>query len=481
MATLYTEPVKFEPAPPVAPEEEQWIKASGIDQTPVLSENRTDIRNGREAQIYDTTAKNPLVKGSMDITEIGTWWTGYDIVPQNDYKRYPHFRPIDDWFKDLFQWNIDSLNRSDDTPEGFDGSCMGIQRNSLEYGFQVAEMMPYYTGRSHCLRSITTKYPPSFDFYYNQAGLLDKFTYSGIGGYTERYRHNAEGKNELINYVITTFPYVRNDNYYGISELASIRMDVSALELLEQLEMKGVKAITFKPIIHYYDDNKSTPSSRETVHTKVTMIDGIAVISVPMEHVSEGETRGGVEIYKHVFKVMDNRTDPSGVAMIKDIIDRLQKRIMRALGVPDDLGFSSAGHGSYAKAKEEMSLFLSRVIRYQRFIEKFVNKSILGALITWNWTKLPDYYRPPAFKFRQLEENVMATMAVILLQLHQAGLLKAQDLQAMLDIPVLGDSQIKLIRESAADMVGDKAEITESMMQRMFRAAIKVERMKKAA
>ena len=403
---------------------EESLRVWSAQYTPSLNREPFVVRSGSETRKYWEIKVHPVVKIGLDFIKIGTFWPGFDIHPGNDYtidkgKVHEDFdkEVIEEIKNQIDTWKLDS----------FKNNLESLLDNALTSGFVgAAEKLFEQADDGHTkMWGIRTHTPFEFELYTDPYTNLNKFQWLGSGQFVVG--------DELTKFVTAPWPYLSNGNHYGVSELQSILHDVKALEIIEEAEIRGIQALTVRPIIHWYLANATNQDELALVREALQKSDMLATVSLPSDGAFRENALGELQ-KNHLFEVLEDRASHDGVELIRDVIDMLQKRILRNMGIPDDLGFSTSTVGSYAKAKEEMNMFLARLKRYQEWVENLVNKQILPDMITPNF-ELPEGYRLPQFRFNQVEEDKLQTMSDTLMKLYDSGHVDRKYLQETLSLP----------------------------------------------
>ena len=267
--------------------------------------------------------------------------------------------------------------------------------SSMKYGFAIAEYVFAKRGGLNVVESIKTKPSFNFNIWVNEVDDIYKLEHTPDG--------TSREKEQLNKFLIGTYPYLVDGNHYGTSILKSIAFDVDLLEILEEAQTMGVKALAIRPIIHWFNKKNRTKEDVADIQSKLFNMGSSSVVSLGMNLLPGLEDKGMVK--SDEIQVLEDRASSQGVALIIDVIDMLQKRITRNLGLPDDLGFTSTGVGSHAKAREEMDMFLTHVARNQQYIEDVVNRQIIPAMVQYNLSTIPETYRLPNLVFESIEEK----------------------------------------------------------------------------
>jgi hypothetical protein len=388
----------------------------------VMPDEDYGVNSGSDVKKYDRIALNPVVNTPLNALLIGTFWGGYTIQSVNDYERYPEFEELDDQLITMINDQIYDMSY-----ETFDNTLKAILWDGMNFGFPMAEMVFDQKGGLNVVEAIKTKPPFNFNLWANEVDDLEKTEHTPTSTMID--------KEQLPKFVTGAYPFLRDGNHYGTSIVKSIAFDVELLEILEEAQTRGIKMLTIRPIIHWEKNKDRTQEEINIIRNAIFNVESASVVSLPMDLIPGAEDGGFVKADE--IEVLDDRASPEGVALINEVIDMLQKRITRNLGLPDDLGFTSSGVGSFAKAKEEMDMFLAFVNRNQQYIKDIVNSQIIPAMVQYNFSSFPDKYRLPNLVFESIEENHMEKMASTVQSLIQSGVIKPDEpwIRELLDVP----------------------------------------------
>lgn len=407
---------------PYKPEKGQFIpnRFRGVNQ--VMPEENFSVNSGSDVKKYDTVSLNPVINTPLNAVLMGTFWGTWSIEGVNDYDIYPEFEELDRQLITMINDQIYDMKY-----ETFENTLKAFTWDSMVYGFEIAEMNFTQRDGLNVVESIKTKPPFNFNIWVNQVDDIEKIQHTPSGTYIEGER--------LDKFVIGTYPYLRDGNHYGTSILKSVAFDVQLLEIMEEAQTRGVKMLSIRPVIHWEKDKDRTVEEINNIRNAIFNMESASVISLPMDLVP-GNEEAGVQKSDQI-QVLEDRASPDGVKLIIDIIDMLQKRITRNLGLPDDLGFTSTGVGSFAKSKTEMDMFLAFVTRNQQYIRDVVNRQIIPAMVKYNFSSFPDKYRLPQFMFESIEEDHMGAVSTSIDTLIKSGVIEPDEqwIRPMLGIP----------------------------------------------
>lgn len=178
---------------------------------------------------------------------------------------------------------------------------------------------------------------------------------------------------------IFTYPAVRPPNFhYGESDLHRIYREWRTKDLLIQYRNLGLENFAFPIVLVDYDETRYRQGTAEWDQL-MAMISGIkddARVALPAgRNPVDGSLMPGVKI-----SFLQPDYSGNGFQAFQQAIESENKAITRNLGLPDDLGFTDSGNGSYAKAREESTMFWQTVAdianKLEANIQKLVDKMI---------------------------------------------------------------------------------------------------------
>lgn len=416
------------------------------------------IRRGRETYKYADAALHPQVATSLRLVVNGPFWTPWSYHADNDYERYPEFEARDKEIIWLLNYQTKAMRY-----ESFTNVLKSIWKDSVVHGFAMGEKVFHWDGDYWIIRSIKTHSPFLFDLKTDKGNNLDQIYYGDIGLTVPRQL--------LPKFIVPAYPYLEHGKYYGTSRLQSIYFDVQMLKLLEQAQSEGIRAVSIKPIMHYYASEKKSDEDFDRVKTALWTMDSGSVVDLPATQNAEGDLKPYDD-----YKVMEDRASPTGIALISEVLDVIYKRITRLMGTPDDLGFTTTSVGSRAKAQEETPLFALSLGDDQAWIENMVDRDITPSMVKYNYPSWVNdrRYNLPKFRFGSIEEEADSQTINNLIDMEKAGFLNLQDplhweyIQERLKIPKAAMPTIDPDEIIAPDQSPDE----EGRFKRLFRQII---------
>lgn len=448
--------VDLELEPDYKPESKNktYIRPEGIKGiTPNWTPSQFDPKTGSSLQRYNEVALNPIVKMAIDLRLAGVMSSGHSFKPQNDYDKYPQFEFLDLEILDSINNQLAWL------PQTFDSILKELHYSSIVYGWTIAEMsFDYY--REWCISRFKVLPSFQFDIWTDGFNEIERLFHLQTGVWVE--------DDHLKKFVIGTYPFDILANKYGRSELQPIFNDVKLIEILEQYRAKAIQALCVKPIIYYYNPQKDD-SLISAGQNAVAQLESFSVIPFPLR-INPSDPNAEL-IKDDLVEVMEDRASADGLAAVENAINQIQKRILNALGIPDDLGFTSTPAGSYAKSQTELDIFNSKLMTDQDYIEGIINEQLVPSLVEYNYRALPDNYKCPKFQFNTVEDDTKETLVDSLIKLIKAGIIQPTEkwIRDLLEIPT-DDSSPEENKQVRVDKEGKelKSRARKPFFKRLF-------------
>lgn len=373
--------------------------------TSAFSRDILDPTCGAQVEKYGWISRNPVVYAGLWKIIADTFWTPLQVSPANDYDRYPGFEPIDATIIRSMERQMASLES-----DSFEDALKSILHNALVYGFFIAELTWANRDGEYWLTKAKTKPSYQFDFYVNQVDDVERLFQGTSGAW-------IDGP-DLMKFAYAPWPSTIDGNPYGRSILQPVYHDVISLEELERSRVLASQLLAVKPMIHRYSVDKG---DRETIRGQLLTIGSGTVLSLQSE---PNPDKPGEFAATDTFEVLEDRASPQGLQEVKEIIEQYEKRIMRAMGIPDNMGLTSTITGSYAKSFVERDMYMSRIADTQKWVSKVCNKFLVPAMVRYNFPNLPNEYTLPKMSFQSVEEEYESEKAVYASTLIRTGIVK---------------------------------------------------------
>ncbi len=391
-------------------EQEFAIRAGFQVAQPILQYDKWLVKTGADTFKYAKSSLNPVAQTAENVVFSAVFAAPHSVLSQNDKRDY---EKLDTDVITLVNRQINELNYA-----SWDDTLKQLLYAGRTFGFAVAELNFVADNTLWIIRDIMTKPSYNFDVYINNYDRVESL----------RYRYGLDPYYiDPRKYVLAPWPRLAEGNYYGISKYHSILQDIETLEILEEARAEATLQTLTRPIIH-----KAAASSRSTQDTTdarnaVANFNGSkGVIQLVASVDDEGKFTSMDDI-----NVMPSRTEPEAIRDMKDIIDTYSKRIMRHLGVPDDIGMANIKHGTRAQAETEIGILNAEVITCRRWLENIVNRIILPNMLKWNYRNLPKDYCLPKWQFHYDEEEELKKKAEGFASLLQSGILDPSNVNHM--------------------------------------------------
>ncbi len=404
--------------PYIITKDEKAIRSTALFAQPLIPYEPLDVQTGADTLKYSETARNPVVKTALDIIINGALQLRGNVMPMNDYDLHPAFEDIDDTVVKMINSQIERLNYVD-----WETVQRSLLYNAMVFGFAVAEKNFDKKGLIYRIKEIKTKPSFNFEVYVNEFDEIESLNYFEVT--QERYLDPRK-------FIVSPFPVLKEGNYYGVSELQSIRHDVKVMELLERKRAEGVSSLMVKPIIHKYINTGRSKDDTAAAHDSIDKFDESSVIHLPADRNESGDFVPG-----DMLEVLPNRSEPDVVEDMAGIIVQHEKKINRALGIPDDMGISTTTSGSFAKARVENNIFNLKLLECQQWLENTINSQIFPDMVKFNFKYLPDEYRLPQWKYTHPDDDINLQKAEYFALLITNGIIPADSphIKEQLNLP----------------------------------------------
>lgn len=364
--------------PKFIPPRQEWAASTFLAVNQPINWDPLQIVNGVQTKRYIPLAKHPIVKNALDTLLSHAFGTQFRFRTANNYKLYPGFQDIDK----LIIKNIEKMLK-EMRYEGFEHVLRSSLRNAMIFGYSISEVNYAPTADNLInILSIKPKPPFNFSFYIDAFDNLESLFYYPFGWYLDPRK-----------FLIGTWPLLEFGNFFGTSELQSVMTDVMLLERLEKARADGVTRLLVKPIIHEYQGNNRSNKESWQIMDMVDNIQSGQALHFQVDYVGENASK----MVWDTLTVLDPRSDPAALVHTTEIINQMEKRITRTIGVTDDIGQTSSPTGSYARASIHYDSFRSKVHFIQKWICELVNQQLIKPWLEINYPNLPMGYESPYY------------------------------------------------------------------------------------
>jgi SPP1 gp7 family putative phage head morphogenesis protein len=358
----------------------------------------------KDLRFYDTMAADDKVKSCLELKKRLALSSSGDVVPASDEEQ-------DKQIADFCKWQFDNMRISfyDILDNYLDG---------MQYGFKVGELVwanqermeslgkiipPEFNGKWF-IENIKHKHSIFFDFKYNDYGDVESL-YIGrnFGGDIDPIS-GEELKNKFL---IFTYPYPRDGNYYGDSDLKEIYPQWYAKFNIFRFRNQYLERYGMPIPEIIYDATKTTADEKSDLNLMLKNFQDCMYFLTPGAYSAEAkDIIGKFKIQLHEVR------NGSATDQYENAIDQIDKQIARKLLIPDKLGFSETTTGSYSLGETQYKMFVAVIEDLQHRLEELVNKLIVR-VVDFNYYGIKDY---PTWQFAKLSEHVKEEMLKILLE-----------------------------------------------------------------
>ena len=370
-----------------------------------------NILTGGQTYRYDFWwRKYRDVKMAITQTVSAALWSPPDIVATNDYTENPEFEALDKFIVDLITRDLDALQYQD-----LGGVLFDTLTTARVCGYSVAEPVFERVGtRPRVLRAIKTK--PSWNF----EPIVDN--YDNL----IKLRHTPTGEEfDIEDFAYGVWPYIHAGSHLGISDLEAIACDLERLDAITQSILGNADRNANKVVLHYY--NALDRSKEESARVNGEVAGAFNGTNNAVLHIPASEDVDKKFNKQDEFDILEQRGNDEMLTQLAAQEAELKKEIKRYLGLPDDLGSTTAPNGSWAKAKEEMNMFVLQAAKGQDWIAGWMNSEILPKMVSAEFPNLPESYSCPEFVFPEVEEKFANDTADFVGKVRGMGLYSPDD------------------------------------------------------
>lgn len=250
-----------------------------------------------------------------------------------------------------------------------------------------------------------------------------RFETDSIGKLTALLINGNDGKDadKFVNtdwFHLFTYPEIDVYSlYYGRSDLITVYRNWYTKKILTKYRNLGLENFAFPTVICVYD-TAMFPEGSPQLSSLQTAINGIKddarILIAGRRMGTSTEIMPGA-----MLTFLQPNFAGGGFDALQTAIDSENKAITRALGLPDDLGYTDTTNGSLAKAKEESTIFWERVKSIAAVLENDI-QVIINRLLERNYGAV---YPKAAFRFDTVSDKGLTQDKVNVLKgLREAGI-----------------------------------------------------------
>jgi SPP1 gp7 family putative phage head morphogenesis protein len=394
---------------------------------------------GKDVTFYDKIMLDDRIKSIIELKKKMVLAVDHDFVPASDDERDMEINDFIRW-----QFNEALVISFDDILDNF--------LDAMIYGYKVAEKI-FDTAQSAMkkgirvpsqhmgkwfLTNIKHKHSVFFDFDYDEFGNLNELIIGRMVGFTD----TVEGiENIKEKFIIFVYPYPKDSNYYGDSDLKEIYTQYySKFHIFRYrnqfLEKWGA------PIPEVIYDKKKV-SAVELTALKNLMKN----FQDAMFFINPGEWNNEAKKFIGKFEfIIHEAKSGRPTDQFEKAIEQIDTQIARKLLIPDKMGFTSSDGGSYALGKTQFNILVNIIEDLQHKLENLVNP-LIKQLVDYNYPNVSEY---PTFRFEQISKMVEHEMLTALIA---NGIIDPAEkwIRKYTGIPELSKKEIEEIEDDKID------------------------------
>ena len=282
-----------------------------------------------------------------------------------------------------------------------------ILEGGIVKGFKVGEKVFDMVDGKIVLRNIKFMNSMFFDFGYSKFGGLDKL-YIGrqFGDDTVVEQPDIDNK-----FIIFTYPYLKNGNYYGESDLREIYIQYYAK--YHTFRFRNIYLQKFgQPLIHIiYDQAKTKKNELNDMKDLIENLQDNMYITQPGFRPKDKTGKFSEKLLgKFQIELIETK-DVRGTDQYEKTIDQLDRQISRKLLVPDKMGFTADSSGSRNQSEVFFDVLKMVIKDLHGKLEDIVNE-IIKQVVDLNFSGVKEY---PTWQFEKIDEKIEQEMLKVLI------------------------------------------------------------------
>lgn len=348
--------------------------------------------NGVDLRFYDRMLEDEKIKSVIELKKRLILAPGYDFISPSEDKEDEE---ITEDVKSIYEnlgWNGTDLTFREGLRDLLD---------ALQYGFKVQEeQWNLDEDKRPYISRIVSSHPVYFDFAYKQDRSLNGLV---IGRYygDEKFVEEHVVKQK---FAILIYPYPKNGNFYGESELDSVFHLWTSKTKITQYRNEYLESFQ-KPIPKVvYDASKVDADEKNAMDESLQNFHNNKYFLVPGFTNEKGDMVAKFDI--ELLETSATRND-----QYNETIQSIDRQIARDLLLPDKLGFSDSDGGSYSLSETQFDILKEVLLDYQKMVEKTINVRVRN-LVDLRYGSREEY---PTFKFNKMDKEMSKDMLELLI------------------------------------------------------------------
>lgn len=291
-------------------------------------------------------------------------------------------------------------------------SFLDVCHNLMDYktyGFKVAENVWGYRDGMQVIEATKCKHSHNIKFHADEYDNLEYFYVGWTNVPARRFYPSREpGK-----FLVAVYPYVKDGNWYGTSDLQAVYREWWAKDLI--LKFRNIYLQNFgMPVVLIVYDEEMPATLRDDLFTSCANIQENFQLRLPARRNDE---TGELIPYAKIEFLEAKRP---GDARYNEAISQLDTAMSRKLGIPDKIGFSDSPGGSYNLGQTQFEVILTNIKTEHARLSDIWNEQWIIPLIERNFGEQEEY---PKLHWLGLTEGLTESKSKILSLLKQAGII----------------------------------------------------------
>lgn len=279
--------------------------------------------------------------------------------------------------------------------------------DSMVYGFKVGEKIFKVNDKNQwVLNHIRFKHSIFFDFEYDDYSNLDALHIGRYYGYNKGVEVIKGIDNIYNKFIVCTYPYPRDDNYYGSSDLQNVYILYNQKYYI--VRWRGIYLQNCGqpvPVVTYDSDSITTAEKNDLTDMLDNFQDNVYIMNPAIR---DPETREFLEKFQFNFQDIGTKDATKG---FNDAIDQLDMQIARRLLIPDKAGYTTSDGGSYALGKTHFDILMMVIKELHQKIEGWINPTI-KQIEKYNFGEQEEYCK---FQFKEIDKAIEKEMLQMLI------------------------------------------------------------------
>lgn len=333
---------------------------------------------GKGLDKYESMLVDDAVKAGLITKKSAIVASGWQIIPADDT---PQAKEMAEWIENQLR---ESYNGN------FDASLYEML-DAFEYGFTVTEKIYDIVDGMLILKELKTRPSQSFEFHCDDKGYLKP---DGL----KQWTMNAMISLPQDKCIIYSYDKKR-DNLYGTSDLRSAYRAWFSKDFTIKMMNIAIERMGNPLVVAKYPKNAS-PEDRDKLMDIADNISGKTSISIPVEA---------------TFEFIQA---PSNMDLFQKAIEIYNIAIMKAILLPEKMGFGGDTGGSYALGKVQQNTYLWILEKIRNELETLIHDQLIKQIVDYNFGLLDKY---PKFKWKPLSEENKDEKAKIIIDAISRG------------------------------------------------------------